>query len=283
MLDKIIVFCTIKYRLIEGFCKIINSISSFRRNFVDSKDWLEYFEAINGRKPSSQEFLEAKESGLIGAPSFMKKTEEVTEQKITTVMKEEYLENFPQRFKKNDASKSSLDTTYKNEMGTLNERLISRQMSTNGTNFYDRLLNVQAFKDKIDVSADPNNGIFHQILPFLNGKHKVLLTLIVVGYLAFLFCGFRPLGKISYASNLYEVGSIFIPKKYTTGYGGYSFFNADKEIDRQMNGSLARFRYRFITPMIISVAVMGVSTYLLRNDQEFQTYIFNYYRQKKVK
>ena len=162
---------------------------------MDSKDWLEYFEAINGRKPSSQEFLEAKESGLIGAPSFMTKTEEGTEQKITTVMKEEYLENFPQRFKKNDASKSSLDITSKNEMGTLNERSISRQMSTNRINFHDRLLNVQVFKDKIDVSDNPNNGIFHQFLPFLNGKHKVLLTLIVVGYLAFLFCGFRPLGK----------------------------------------------------------------------------------------
>ena len=54
---------------------------------MDSKDWLEYFEAINGRKPSSQEFLEAKESGLIGAPSFMKKTEEVTEHRWIPLLK----------------------------------------------------------------------------------------------------------------------------------------------------------------------------------------------------
>ena len=30
---------------------------------MNQKDWVEYFEAINGRKPSMQEFQEAREKG----------------------------------------------------------------------------------------------------------------------------------------------------------------------------------------------------------------------------
>ena len=30
---------------------------------MNQKDWVEYFEAVNGRKPSMQEFQEAREKG----------------------------------------------------------------------------------------------------------------------------------------------------------------------------------------------------------------------------
>ena len=35
----------------------------FRRMIMNQKDWVEYFEAVNGRKPSMQEFQEAREKG----------------------------------------------------------------------------------------------------------------------------------------------------------------------------------------------------------------------------
>ena len=42
---------------------------SFRINqygdVMNQKDWAEYFEAINGRKPSMQEFQEAREKGSL--------------------------------------------------------------------------------------------------------------------------------------------------------------------------------------------------------------------------
>ena len=112
----------------------------------------------------------------------------------------------------------------------------------------------------------------------MSNKHKAMIGGAILAFLLFIFLGFKPVGDVSYGGSWYDAGSVFLPEKYTTGWGGTSLY-ADRGVDWDMNSRLAGARFTILFPMILCLAGIGGVSYLLNKDQEFQDKVYQYYYQ----
>ena len=114
-------------------------------------------------------------------------------------------------------------------------------------------------------------------------KHKSLLALMLIANLFFVFYGLKPAEGTNANGYIYESGSVFLPTKYSTDYYGSNSLDMNREFYKQINKNVANERYKNLLPMGISVFVMGVATFVLHEDQDFQNRVYVTYLKKGEK
>ncbi|WP_321057118.1 hypothetical protein [Streptococcus orisratti] len=302
---------------------------------MNKNEWLEYFEAIHQRKPSTQGYFEAKHSRIFDEEASQKIPEEVKDTgSLTTWQRQQcWLELFEKKYNRKPTLEEFIFARDSNtfESDNIFYEIVEKTHKSDGSTSVDFLLSdLNTFKENFVVNEKNNVTIddseklaeyfeeTNPILPanldselkqiseslktsslknvskssrayyFVNGfwsilesKQQVLLAIMLVSYLSFLFLGFKPAGNVYYASYSYDAGSVFLPKKYTTGVGGYSYLYADKEVDKAMNSYIASFRNQRFLPMGICLIGIGLPTYLLNQDQVFQKKIYLYFRSRR--
>lgn len=318
---------------------------------MEKQEWFEYFEAVNGRKPTLEEFSKAKASGFFEKKKASEKEENITSpQQETPLSPKQVRENWVKDFELNHGRKPSFEEFFE---GVEALKQSAPQPATNpahqivSTQPINTDLNQQNFgfgpqvnqsiannQSQSDVNSNPQMNPFSsgpispsQDTPQWSGtsqsnpyftkpsspysqtnytntgqtaplntyamtdsfwsnittKHKSLLALMLIANLFFVFYGLKPAEGTNANGYIYESGSVFLPKKYSTDYYGSSSLNMAREFYKQINKNVANERYKNLLPMGISVLVMGVAAFVLHEDQDFQTRVYVTYLKKGEK
>lgn len=318
---------------------------------MEKQEWFEYFEAVNGRKPTLEEFSKAKASGFFEKKKASEKEEKPTHpQQETPLSPKQVRENWVKDFELNHGRKPSFEEFFE---GVEALKQPAPQPATNpahqivSTQPINTDLNQQNFgfgpqvnqsiannQSQSDVNSNPQMNPFSsgpispsQDTPQWSGtsqsnpyftkpsspysqtnytntgqtaplntyamtdsfwsnittKHKSLLALMLIANLFFVFYGLKPAEGTNANGYIYESGSVFLPKKYSTDYYGSSSLNMAREFYKQINKNVANERYKNLLPMGISVLVMGVAAFVLHEDQDFQTRVYVTYLKKGEK
>ena len=318
---------------------------------MEKQEWFEYFEAVNGRKPTLEEFSKAKASGFFEKKKASEKEENITSpQQETPLSPKQVRENWVKDFELNHGRKPSFEEFFK---GVEALKQPAPQPATNpahqtvSTQPINTGLNQQNFgfghqvnqsnainQSQSDVNSNPQMNPFSsgpispsqdtpqwsrtsqsnpyfsrpsspysqtnytntgQTAPLntyamtdsfwsnITTKHKSLLALMLIANLFFVFYGLKPAEGTNANGYIYESGSVFLPKKYSTDYYGSSSLNMAREFYKQINKNVAHERYKNLLPMGISVLVMGVAAFVLHEDQDFQTRVYVTYLKKGEK
>lgn len=310
---------------------------------MEKQEWFEYFEAVNGRKPTLEEFSKAKASGFFEKKKASEKEENITSpQQETPLSPKQVRENWVKDFELNHGRKPSFEEFFEGVEALKQpapqpatnpaHQIVSTQPINTGlnqTNF--------GFSNQVDQSITNNQSqsdvnSIPQTNPFSSGpispsqdtpqwsgtsqsnpysqtnytntgqtaplntyamtdsfwsnittKHKSLLALMLIANLFFVFYGLKPAEGTNANGYIYESGSVFLPKKYSTDYYGSSNLDTTREFYKQINKSVANERYKNLLPMGISVLVMGVAAFVLHEDQDFQTRVYVTYLKKGEK
>ena len=318
---------------------------------MEKQEWFEYFEAVNGRKPTLEEFSKAKASGFFEKKKASEKEEKPTHpQQETPLSPKQVRENWVKDFELNHGRKPSFEEFFE---GVEALKQPAPQPATNpahqivSTQPINTDLNQQNFgfgpqvnqsiannQSQSDVNSNPQMNPFSsgpispsQDTPQWSGtsqsnpyftkpsspysqtnytntgqtaplntyamtdsfwsnittKHKSLLDLMLIANLFFVFYGLKPAEGTNANGYIYESGSVFLPKKYSTDYYGSSSLNMAREFYKHINKNVANERYKNLLPMGISVLVMGVAAFVLHEDQDFQTRVYVTYLKKGEK
>lgn len=318
---------------------------------MEKQEWFEYFEAVNGRKPTLEEFSKAKASGFFEKKKASEKEENITSpQQETPLSPKQVRENWVKDFELNHGRKPSFEEFFE---GIEALKQSAPQSAPNpvgqtvSTQTFNAGLNQQNFgfghqvnqsiannQSQSDVNSNPQTNPFSsgpispsQDTPQWSGtsqsnpyfsrpsspysqtnytntgqtaplntyamtdsfwsnittKHKSLLALMLIANLFFVFFGLKPAEGTNANGYIYESGSVFLPKKYSTDYYGSSSLDMAREFYKQINKSVANERYKNLLPMGISVLVMGVAAFVLHEDQDFQTRVYVTYLKKGEK
>lgn len=318
---------------------------------MEKQEWFEYFEAVNGRKPTLEEFSKAKASGFFEKKKASEKEEKPTHpQQETPLSPKQVRENWVKDFELNHGRKPSFEEFFE---GVEALKQPAPQPATNpahqivSTQPINTDLNQQNFgfgpqvnqsiannQSQSDVNSNPQMNPFSsgpispsQDTPQWSGtsqsnpyftkpsspysqtnytntgqtaplntyamtdsfwsnittKHKSLLALMLIANLFFVFYGLKPAEGTNANGYIYESGSVFLPKKYSTDYYGSSSLNMAREFYKQINKNVNNERYKNLLPMGISVLVMGVAAFVLHEDQDFQTRVYVTYLKKGEK
>lgn len=318
---------------------------------MEKQEWFEYFEAVNGREPTLEEFSKAKASGFFEKKKASEKEEKPTHpQQETPLSPKQVRENWVKDFELNHGRKPSFEEFFE---GVEALKQPAPQPATNpahqivSTQPINTDLNQQNFgfgpqvnqsiannQSQSDVNSNPQMNPFSsgpispsQDTPQWSGtsqsnpyftkpsspysqtnytntgqtaplntyamtdsfwsnittKHKSLLALMLIANLFFVFYGLKPAEGTNANGYIYESGSVFLPKKYSTDYYGSSSLNMAREFYKQINKNVANERYKNLLPMGISVLVMGVAAFVLHEDQDFQTRVYVTYLKKGEK
>lgn len=310
---------------------------------MEKQEWFEYFEAVNGRKPTLEEFSKAKASGFFEKKKASEKEENITSpQQETPLSPKQVRENWVKDFELNHGRKPSFEEFFEGVealkqpapqqvTNPVHQTVSTQPINTglNQTNF--------GFSNQVDQSITNNQSqsdvnSIPQTNPFSSGpispsqdttqwsgtsqsnpysqtnytntgqtaplntyamtdsfwsnittKHKSLLALMLIANLFFVFYGLKPAEGTNANGYIYESGSVFLPKKYSTDYYGSSSLNMAREFYKQINKNVANERYKNLLPMGISVLVMGVAAFVLHEDQDFQTRVYVTYLKKGEK
>ena len=310
---------------------------------MEKQEWFEYFEAVNGRKPTLEEFSKAKASGFFEKEKVTEKEEKPTHpQQETPLSPKQVRENWVKNFELNHGRKPSFEEFFEGVealkqpapqqvTNPVHQTVSTQPINTglNQTNF--------GFSNQVDQSITNNQSqsdvnSIPQTNPFSSGpispsqdttqwsgtsqsnpysqtnytntgqtallntyamtdsfwsnittKHKSLLALMLIANLFFVFYGLKPAEGTNANGYIYESGSVFLPKKYSTDYYGSSSLNMAREFYKQINKNVANERYKNLLPMGISVLVMGVAAFVLHEDQDFQTRVYVTYLKKGEK
>ena len=318
---------------------------------MEKQEWFEYFEAVNGRKPTLEEFSKAKASGFFEKKKATEKEKNITSpQQETPLSPKQVRENWVKNFELNHGRKPSFEEFFegiealKRQAPQPTTNPVHQTVSTQPINTG---LNQQNFgfghhvnqsnannQSQSDVNSNPQMNSFssgpiyssqdtsqwsgtNQTNPYstkpsspysqpnytntgqtvplntyamtdsfwsnITAKHKSLLALMVIANLFFVFYGLKPAEGTNANGYIYESGSVFLPKKYSTDYYGSSSLDMAREFYKQINKNVANERYKNLLPMGISVLVMGVAAFVLHEDQDFQTRVYVTYLKKGEK
>lgn len=307
---------------------------------MEKQEWFEYFEAVNGRKPTLEEFSKAKASGFFEKKKASEKEENITSpQQETPLSPKQVRENWVKDFELNHGRKPSFEEFFEGI------EALKQSAPQSAPNPVGQTMNTQPFnaglnqsiannQSQSDVNSNPqmnsfSNGPIYssQDTPQWSGtsqsnpyftkpsspysqtnytntgqtaplntyamtdsfwsnittKHKSLLALMLIANLFFVFFGLKPAEGTNANGYIYESGSVFLPKKYSTDYYGSSSLDMAREFYKQINKNVANERYKNLLPMGISVLVMGVAAFVLHEDQDFQTRVYVTYLKKGEK
>lgn len=307
---------------------------------MEKQEWFEYFEAVNGRKPTLEEFSKAKASGFFEKKKASEKEENITSpQQETPLSPKQVRENWVKDFELNHGRKPSFEEFFEGI------EALKQSAPQSAPNPVGQTMNTQPFnaglnqsiannQSQSDVNSNPqmnsfSNGPIYssQDTPQWSGtsqsnpyftkpsspyyqtnytntgqtaplntyamtdsfwsnittKHKSLLALMLIANLFFVFYGLKPAEGTNANGYIYESGSVFLPKKYSTDYYGSSSLDMAREFYKQINKNVANERYKNLLPMGISVLVMGVAAFVLHEDQDFQTRVYVTYLKKGEK
>ena len=318
---------------------------------MEKQEWFEYFEAVNGRKPTLEEFSKAKASGFFEKKKASEKEENITSpQQETPLSPKQVRENWVKDFELNHGRKPSFEEFFEGVEALKQpapEPTTNPVHQTVSTQPINTGLNQQNFgfghqvnqsiannQSQSDVNLNPQTNPFssgpiyssqdtsqwsgtNQTNPYstkpsspysqtnytntgqtaplntyamtdsfwsnITTKHKSLLALMLIANLFFVFYGLKPAEGTNANGYIYESGSVFLPKKYSTDYYGSSSLNMAREFYKQINKNVANERYKNLLPMGISVLVMGVAAFVLHEDQDFQTRVYVTYLKKGEK
>lgn len=318
---------------------------------MEKQEWFEYFEAVNGRKPTLEEFSKAKASGLFEKKKATEKEENITHpQQETPLSPKQVRENWVKDFELNHGRKPSFEEFFEGVEALKQpapEPTTNPVHQTVSTQPINTGLNQQNFgfghqvnqsiannQSQSDVNLNPQTNPFssgpiyssqdtsqwsgtNQTNPYstkpsspysqtnytntgqtsplntyamtdsfwsnITTKHKSLLALMLIANLFFVFYGLKPAEGTNANGYIYESGSVFLPKKYSTDYYGSSSLDMAREFYKQINKNVANERYKNLLPMGISVLVMGVAAFVLHEDQDFQTRVYVTYLKKGEK
>lgn len=314
---------------------------------MEKQEWFEYFEAVNGRKPTLEEFSKAKASGFFEKKKATEKEENITSpQQETPLSPKQVRENWVKDFELNHGRKPSFEEFFegvealKQPATNPAHQTVSTQPINTGLNQPNSSFGYQVDQSNAnnqsqsDVNSNPQMNSFSsgpiyssqdtpqwsgtsqsnpyftrpsspysqanytntgQTIPLntyamtdsfwsnITTKHKSLLALMVIANLLFVFYGLKPAEGTNANGYIYESGSVFLPKKYSTDYYGSSSLDMAREFYKQVNKSVANERYKNLLPMGISVLVMGVAAFVLHEDQDFQTRVYVTYLKKGEK
>lgn len=307
---------------------------------MEKQEWFEYFEAVNGRKPTLEEFSKAKASGFFEKKKASEKEENITSpQQETPLSPKQVRENWVKDFELNHGRKPSFEEFFEGI------EALKQSAPQSAPNPVGQTMNTQPFnaglnqsiannQSQSDVNSNPQMNPFSsgpispsQDTPQWSGtsqsnpyfsrpsspysqtnytntgqtaplntyamtdsfwsnittKHKSLLALMLIANLFFVFFGLKPAEGTNANGYIYESGSVFLPKKYSTDYYGSSSLDMAREFYKQINKNVANERYKNLLPMGISVLVMGVAAFVLHEDQDFQTRVYVTYLKKGEK
>lgn len=318
---------------------------------MEKQEWFEYFEAVNGRKPTLEEFSKAKASGFFEKKKASEKEENTTSpQQETPLSPKQVRENWVKNFELNHGRKPSFEEFFEGV------EALKQQAPQSATKPVNQTVNTQSFNTAVnqtnlgfggqlnqsivnnqsqsDVNSNPQTNPFSggpispsqdthqwsgtsqsnpyftkpsspysqtnytntgQTAPLntyamtdsfwsnITTKHKSLLALMLIANLFFVFYGLKPAEGTNANGYIYESGSVFLPKKYSTDYYGSSSLDMAREFYKQINKNVANERYKNLLPMGISVLVMGVAAFVLHEDQDFQTRVYVTYLKKGEK
>lgn len=307
---------------------------------MEKQEWFEYFEAVNGRKPTLEEFSKAKASGFFEKKKASEKEENITSpQQETPLSPKQVRENWVKDFELNHGRKPSFEEFFEGV------EALKHPAPQPATNPVGQTVNTQPFnaglnqsiannQSQSDVNSNPQTNPFSsgpispsqdtpqwsgtsQSTPYftrpsspysqanytntgqtaplntyamtdsfwsnITTKHKSLLALMLIANLFFVFYGLKPAEGTNANGYIYESGSVFLPKKYSTDYYGSSSLDMAREFYKQVNKNVANERYKNLLPMGISVLVMGVAAFVLHEDQDFQTRVYVTYLKKGEK
>ena len=307
---------------------------------MEKQEWFEYFEAVNGRKPTLEEFSKAKASGFFEKKKASEKEENITHpQQETPLSPKQVRENWVKDFELNHGRKPSFEEFFEGI------EALKQSAPQSAPNPVGQTMNTQPFnaglkqsnannQSQSDVNSNPQMNSFssgpiyssqdtsqwsgtNQTNPYstttsspysqanytntgqtaplntyamtdsfwsnITTKHKSLLALMVIANLFFVFYGLKPAEGTNANGYIYESGSVFLPKKYSTDYYGSSSLDMAREFYQQINKNVANERYKNLLPMGISVLVMGVAAFVLHEDQDFQTRVYVTYLKKGEK
>lgn len=318
---------------------------------MEKQEWFEYFEAVNGRKPTLEEFSKAKASGFFEKKKATEKEENITSpQQETPLSPKQVRENWVKDFELNHGRKPSFEEFFEgvealkqpapqpttNPVGqTVNTQPFNAGLNQPNSSFGPQVdQSIANNQSQSDVNSNPQTYPFSsgpispsQDTPQWSGtsqsnpyftrpsslysqtnytntgqtaplntyamtdsfwsnittKHKSLLALMLIANLFFVFFGLKPAEGTNANGYIYESGSVFLPKKYSTDYYGSSSLNMAREFYKQINKNVAHERYKNLLPMGISVLVMGVAAFVLHEDQDFQTRVYVTYLKKGEK
>lgn len=318
---------------------------------MEKQDWLEYFEAVNGRQPTFEEFTKTKASGFFEKKKVSEKEENITSpQQETPLSPKQVRENWVKDFELKHGRKPSFEEFFEGI------EALKQPAPQSATNPVHQTVNTQPFnaglnqpnfgygrqvdqsiannQSQSDVNSNPQMNPFssrplyssqdtsqwsemYQSNPYsttpsspysqanytntgqtaslntyamtdsfwtnITTKHKSLLALMVIANLFFVFYGLKPAEGTNANGYIYESGSVFLPKKYSTDYYGSSNLYITREFYKQLNKNVANERYKNLLPMGISVLVMGVAAFMLHEDQDFQARVYVTYLKKGEK
>lgn len=314
---------------------------------MEKLEWFDYFEAVNGRKPTLEEFSKTKSLGFFEKKKATEKEKKLTSsQQETPLSPKQVRENWVKDFELNHGRKPSFEEFFEgiealkqsapNPVGqTMNtqpfnaglnqpnfgfgpqiNQSIANNQSQSGVNSNSQM---NSFSNgPIYSSQDtPQWSETNQTNPYatrpsspysqanytntgqtaplntyamtdsfwsnITTKHKSLLALMVIANLFFVFYGLKPAEGTNANGYIYESGSVFLPKKYSTDYYGSSGLYITREFYKQVNKNVANERYKNLLPMGISILVMGVAAFVLHEDQDFQTRVYVTYLKKGEK
>ena len=318
---------------------------------MEKQEWFEYFEAVNGRKPTLEEFSKAKASGFFEKKKASEKEENITSpQQETPLSPKQVRENWVKDFELNHGRKPSFEEFFEgvealkqpapqpttNPVGqTVNTQPFNAGLNQPNSSFGPQVdQSIANNQSQSDVNSNPQMNPFSsgpispsQDTPQWSGtsqsnpyftkpsspysqtnytntgqtaplntyamtdsfwsnittKHKSLLALMLIANLFFVFYGLKPAEGTNANGYIYESGSVFLPKKYSTDYYGSSSLDMAREFYKQINKNVANERYKNLLPMGISVLVMGVAAFVLHEDQDFQTRVYVTYLKKGEK
>lgn len=318
---------------------------------MEKQEWFEYFEVVNGRKPTLEEFSKAKASGFFEKKKATEKEENITSpQQETPLSPKQVRENWVKDFELNHGRKPSFEEFFEgvealkqpapqpttNPVGqTVNTQPFNAGLNQPNSSFGPQVdQSIANNQSQSDVNSNPQMNPFSsgpispsQDTPQWSGtsqsnpyftkpsspysqtnytntgqtaplntyamtdsfwsnittKHKSLLALMLIANLFFVFYGLKPAEGTNANGYIYESGSVFLPKKYSTDYYGSSSLDMAREFYKQINKNVANERYKNLLPMGISVLVMGVAAFVLHEDQDFQTRVYVTYLKKGEK
>lgn len=318
---------------------------------MEKQEWFEYFEAVNGRKPTLEEFSKTKASGFFEKKKATEKEKKLTSsQQETPLSPKQVRENWVKDFELNHGRKPSFEEFFEGIEAlkqpdsqsatnpvrqTMKTQPFNTDLNQSNSSFGPQInQSIANNQSQSDVNSNPQMNSFssgpicssqdtpqwsetNQTNPYatmpsnpysqpnytntgqtaplntyamtdsfwsnITTKHKSLLALMVLANLFFVFYGLKPAEGTNANGYIYESGSVFLPKKYSTDYYGSSGLYITREFYKQVNKNVANERYKNLLPMGISVLVMGVAAFLLHEDQDFQTRVYVTYLKKGEK
>ena len=103
----------------------------------------------------------------------------------------------------------------------------------------------------------------------LSSKTQLLIITCLVSALLFLFFGFRNAGNVYYNGNIYETGSLFIPKKY----GSIANIVQDQTSVEFLDEQCKILRHKNLFPVLFFGGGLSISGYLSWKEDDFKDFL----------